>query len=167
MAEMGPANNYPYPVIAYVRARYLKPATIKPKDILPPYNIVITRKDQVLLNFLRVRVVVNGTEIYPLTIKRPVMITVMQNNPKLVITDGYHITKPVELVYHHLNTYYFKVICIIDNMQLLAGSFLLILLYLIGLYTNVLVIKLASFLPVLYFLFYYYINRRDFLQITP
>ena len=95
------------------------------------------------------------------------MITVMQNNPKLVITDGYHITKPVELVYHHLDTYYFKVICIIDNIQLLAGSFLLIVLYMIGFYTDVFVIKLASFLPVLYFLFYYYINRRDFLQITP
>ena len=144
-----------------------KPETIKPKDILPPYTIVITRKNQVLLNFLRIRAVVNGKEIYPLSNKKPVMITVMQNNPKVVITDGYHITKPVELVYHHLNTYYFKVICVIDNMQLLAGSFLLIVLYLIGIYSGLLIIKLSSFLPILYFLFYYYINRKDFLQITP
>ena len=144
-----------------------KPETIKPKDILPPYTIVITRKNQVLLNFLRIRVVVNGKEIYPLSNKRPVMITVMQNNPKVVITDGYHITKPVELVYHHLDTYYFKVICVIDNMQLLAGSFLLIVLYLVGIYSGLLIIKLSSFLPILYFLFYYYINRKDFLQITP
>jgi hypothetical protein len=149
------------------RSPNLKTSTIKPKDILPPYNIVITRKNQLLLNFLRVRVVVNGNEIYPLSVKRPVMITVMQNNPKLVVTDGYHITKPVELIYHHLDTYYFKVICAIDNMQLLAGSFLLALLYMIGLYSDILVIKAASFLPVLYFLFFYYVNRKDFLQITP
>jgi hypothetical protein len=95
------------------------------------------------------------------------MITVMQNNPKVVITDGYHITRPVELVYHHLDTYYFKVVCIIDNMQLIAGSCLLAVLYLVGLYSNMFVVKLASFLPIFYFLFYYYINRKDFLQITP
>ncbi len=120
-----------------------------------------------LLNFLNLRAVVDGTEIYPLSVKSPVVITVMHNNPRVVITDGYHITKPVELVYHHLDTYYFKVICVIDNVQLLAGACLLIVLYLIGLYSGILVIKLASFLPVLYFLFYYYINRKDFLEITP
>jgi hypothetical protein len=144
-----------------------KPETIKPKDILPPYNIVITRKNQVLLSFLRIKAVVNGKEIYPLPRNKPVMITVTQNNPKVVITDGYHITKPIELVYHHLNTYYFKVICVIDNTQLLAGSMLLIVLYMIGFFTGLFIIKLTSFIPVVYFLFYYYVNRKEFLQITP
>ena len=120
-----------------------------------------------MLNFLRVRAVVNGKEIYALSNNKPIVITVMQNNPKVVITDGYHITKPLELVYHHLNTYYFKVICVIDNMQLLAGCFLLIVLYLIGFFSGIFIIKLSSLLPVLYFLFFYYVNRKDFLQITP
>lgn len=128
---------------------------------------MITRKNQVLLNFLRVKAVVNGTEIYALTINKPEVITVMENNPKVVITDGYHITKPLELVYHHLNTYYFKVICVIDNIQLFAGCLLLVVLYLIGLYTGIFLIKLSSILPVLYFLFFYYVNRKEFLQITP
>jgi hypothetical protein len=128
---------------------------------------VITRKNQVLLNFLHVRAVVNGKDIYALSNNKPVVITVMQNNPKVVITDGFHITKPLELVYHHLNTYYFKVICIIDNMQLFAGCLLLVVLYLIGLYSGIFLIKLSSMLPVLYFLFFYYVNRKDFLQITP
>jgi hypothetical protein len=145
----------------------LKHQTIKPKDISPPYHIVITRKNQGLLNFLRIKAIVNGREIYPLRKSEPVMITVMQNNPKVVITDGYHITKPIELVYHHLNTYYFKVICVIDNMQLLAGAMLLIVLFLVGLYSGIFIIKLFSIMPVVYFLFYYYINRKDFLQITP
>lgn len=95
------------------------------------------------------------------------MIRVTQNNPKVVITDGYHVTKPMELVYHHLHTYYFKVICVIDNMQLLAGFFLMAVLFLVGLYSGIFIIKLASMLPILYFLFFYYINRKDFLQITP
>jgi hypothetical protein len=134
---------------------------------LPPYHIVITRKNQVLLSFLRIRAIVNGKEIYPLQDSTPVMLTVMENHPKVVVTDGYHFTQPVELVYHHLNTYYFKVVCVIDDLQLLAGSFLLIVLYLLGFYTDVFVLKLTSFLPIIYFLFYYYINRKDFIQITP
>ena len=120
-----------------------------------------------LLSFLKIRAVINGTEIYPLASNRPVTITVDANNPKVVITDGYHFTKPVELVYHHLNTYYFKVICVIDDVQLIAGSMLLAVLYLLGFYTGVFVIKLFSFAPLIYFLFFYYINRKDFIQITP
>jgi hypothetical protein len=129
--------------------------------------MIITRKNQVLLSFLKIRVVVNGKEIYPLPDSKPVVITVTQNNPKVVVTDGYHFTKPVELVYHHLNTYYFKVICVIDDMQLVAGSILLIVLYLLGFYTGVFILKLFSFTPVVYFLFFYYINRKEFIQITP
>jgi hypothetical protein len=110
---------------------------------------------------------VNGTDIYPLADSKPVMITVSQNNPKVVVTDGYHFTQPVELVYHHLNTYYFKVICVIGDVQLLAGSLLLALLYMVGFYSGIFVFKLISFLPILYFLFFYYINRKEFIQITP
>ena len=120
-----------------------------------------------LLSFLKIRVVVNSNEIYPLPNSQPVVITVSENNPKLVVTDGYHFTKPVELVYHHLNTYYFKVICVIDDIQLLAGSLLLIVLYLLGFFTGVFILKLTSFMPVIYFLFFYYINRKEFIQITP
>jgi hypothetical protein len=128
---------------------------------------VITRKNQALLSFLKIRAIVNGREIYPLADSRPIVITVDENNPKIVITDGYHFTKPVELVYHHLDTYYFKVVCVIGDLQLLAGSLLLAVLYLVGFFTDVFILKLTSFLPIIYFLFFYYINRKDFLQITP
>jgi hypothetical protein len=121
----------------------------------------------VLLSFLRIRAVINGKEIYPLINSKPVMITVMENNPKVVVTDGYHFTKPMELVYHHLNTYYFKVICVIDDIQLIAGFMLLVFLYLLGVYTGAFILKITSFFPIIYFLFFYYINRKDFIQITP
>ncbi|MBC7949852.1 MAG: hypothetical protein H7Y42_18350 [Chitinophagaceae bacterium] len=133
----------------------------------PPYHIVITRKNQVLLSFLKIRVVVNGKDIYPLSDSRPVKMTVMENNPKVVVTDGYHFTPPVELIYHHLNTYYFKVICVIGDVQLLAGLLLLAVLYLVGFHSDVFILKLLSFTPIIYFLFFYYINRKEFIQITP
>ena len=131
-----------------------------------PYYIVITRKNQVLLSFLKIRVVVNGKDIYPLANDKPVVITVQENHPKIVITDGFHFTKPLELVYHHLNTYYFKVVCAIGDFQLLAGFFFLALFYLLGFYSGIFIVKLLSFLPLLYILFLYYINRKEFIQIT-
>jgi hypothetical protein len=132
-----------------------------------PYYIVITRKNQVLLSFLKIRVVVNGKEIYPLLNSRPVIITVEENHPKIVVTDGFHHTKPLELVYHHLHTYYFKVICAIGDIQLLAGFFMMALFYLLGFYSGLFILKLISFFPIVYFLILYYINRKEFIQITP
>jgi hypothetical protein len=85
----------------------------------------------------------------------------------VVVSDGYHFTRPVELVYHHLHTYYFKVICVIGDVQLLAAALLVAVLYLAGFYSGIFIVKLLSFAPILYFLFFYYINRREFLQITP
>lgn len=128
---------------------------------------MVTRKNQLLLRFLRIRVIVNGHDIYPLRADEPVHIQVEANNPTLVISDGYHFTRPVELVYHHLHTYYFKVVCVIGDVQLLAAFLLVAVLYLAGFYTGFLVVQLLSFAPILYFLFFYYINRREFLQITP
>ena len=128
---------------------------------------MVTRKNQLLLRFLRIRVIVNGRDIYPLKADEPVQIQVNENNPTLVISDGYHFTPPLELVYHHLHTYYFKVVCVIGDVQLLAAFLLVTVLFLTGFYTGFFVVQLLSFAPILYFLFFYYINRREFLQITP
>ena len=76
------------------------------------------------------------------------MITVDENNPKVVVTDGFHFTKPLKLVYHHLHVYYFKIVCVIDNIQLIAGMCYLSLMYLIGFVTGIFILKLLSFFPI-------------------
>jgi hypothetical protein len=126
---------------------------------------VITRKKQILLSFLNIRVIINGNEIYPVKQGQRVVISVDSNHPKVVVTDGYHFTKPLELVYHHLHTYYFKIVCAIDDTQLLAGCCVLVLFYLMGFVTGIFVLKFLSLFPILYFLFLYYINRKEFIQI--
>ena len=108
---------------------------------------------------------VDGKEIYPLADSRPVVIRVDHNSPRLVITDGYHHTKPVELVYHHLHTYYFHVVCIIDDIQLVFGFVFILLFYLLALGTGFLFFKLICFFPLLYILYVYYINKKDFIQL--
>ena len=126
---------------------------------------MITRKSQLLINFLNIRVIVNGQDIYTLPPDKPVVISLFENKAKLVATDGYHITKPMELSYHLPHTYYLKVICAIDNNLLITGVVLLIIFSLVGLISNIAFLQVLSFVPVLYFLFLYYINRREFIKI--
>lgn len=114
---------------------------------------------------MHIRIVVNGTEIHPVSQGQKVLIPVEKNNPKVVVTDGYHFTKPVELVYHHIKVYYFKIVCAIDDTQLVAGCCVMALFYLMGFATGFFILKLLSFFPLLYFLFLYYINRKDFIQL--
>ena len=114
---------------------------------------------------LNIRVIVNNKEIYPLLTEDPVIIEVHDNHPKIVVTDGFHYTKPIDLDYKQPSYYHFKVVCSIDDLQLLGNAFVLIVFYLLGFYTGSFALKLLSFLPIFYLLFAYYIDRRSFIQI--
>lgn len=129
------------------------------------YYIIIARKNQVLLSFLNIRVIVNNKEIYPLLTTEPVIISVKEDHLSIVITDGFHFTRPLNLKYDQPGYFNFEVTCIIEDLQLLGGSLLLVICYLLGLFTGLLVFKLLSFAPILYFLFLYYINRKRFLEL--
>jgi hypothetical protein len=91
----------------------------------------------------------------------------MENNPRIVITDGYHITKPIKLVYKDLHTYCFCVACAISDRQLLIAGIVLGALYLGGFYTGYLVLKVFSFIPLIYIILFYYLNRKEFLKLIP
>jgi hypothetical protein len=120
-----------------------------------------------LLSFLKIRAVVNGRHIFPLDTTQPILISVDQNNPRIVITDGYHISAPLKLVYKEVNTYFFKVSCAISDTELLVGFIILAAFYLGGLYSGLLILKVFSFLPLVYLLLFYYLNRKDFLKLVP
>ena len=108
---------------------------------------------------------VNNNEIYPLLNDKPVIIPVKDNHPKIVVTDGFHFTKPIELIYKGPSYYHFKVVCAIDDMQFFGGFVFLAFFYIFGVFTGFIVLKLLSFLPGLIFLFLFYINKRAFIQI--
>jgi len=121
----------------------------------------------VLLSFLKIRVVVNGQLIYPLLSTKPVVIPVPQNNPRVVITDGFHHTIPLKLVYKDVTMYCFKVSCAIDDKQFYGGLLVMAVFYLAGFFTAILFFKIISFLPVIYLLAAFYLNRKEFLQLKP
>ena len=118
-----------------------------------------------LLSILNIRVIVNNKEIYPLTNEDPVVIEVYDKHPRIVVTDGFHFTKPIDLNYKQPSYYHFKVVCSIDDTQLLGSIIVLIVFYLLGFFTGNLILKLFSFLPIFYLLFAYYIDRKSFIQI--
>ena len=109
----------------------------------------------------------NGKDIYPLLNTKPVVIPVDENNPRIVVTDGYHITKPLKLVYNDLHIYCFKVTCAISDLQLYIGLGVLAALYLAGMLTNLAPLKVFSFFPLIYLLAFYYLNRKDFIKLIP
>lgn len=118
-----------------------------------------------MLGFLNVRVVVNNKEIYPLTAKEPVLIPLYSDSPRIVLTDGYHISKPLQLTYKRPGYFNFEVVCAIDDLQLWAGFLVMAVLYLLGFLTGFFFLKILSFAPLVVLLFYYYGRRRSFLQL--
>ena len=88
---------------------------------------MITRESQFLINFLNIRVIVNGKDIYTLVPKRPVLVSVDKSNATLIATDGFHYTKALELTFPFPQTYIVKVECAIDNNLLITGVVLLVI----------------------------------------
>jgi hypothetical protein len=128
---------------------------------------VVVQRNHFLLRFLRLKLVVNGTYIYALVKNKPIVVTIPTNPSRIVVTDGFHITRPLELTYSHTKTYYFQIVCGIEDGQLLAGAILAAILYMMGLTSGFLFLQLLSIVPILYFIFLYYINRKEFIQIRP
>lgn len=127
--------------------------------------MVITRKSSLLLNLFNVRVVVDGSKIYQLDKDRSVVIGCSNSRPRIVVTNGFHHSPCFEVMYNQIQVHYFNVVCALDDNLLAAGSLLLILLYIAGLTSGIILLKVISFLPILYFLYVYYINRKEFIQI--
>ena len=109
----------------------------------------------------------DGSVIYPLERGKPVTVPLGAARPRIVVTDGYHYSKPQELVLQHIYIYYFKVVCAIEDEQLVFGGILLGLFYTAGLTSDLLLLKMMSFIPLVYFLFVYYKNRSSFLLLKP
>ena len=118
-----------------------------------------------MLSFLKIQVIVNNKEIYPLLNDKPVLIEVPNNSTKIVVTDGFHFTKPLELKYTEPGFYQFRVVSPVNDLQLLGGAFVLIFFYLFGFATGLLFLKLLSFVPIGVLLMIFYFNRKSFIHI--
>ena len=110
---------------------------------------------------------VNGHAIYQLVRNKPVVIDMPTNPTKLVVTDGFHITAPLNVTYAKNYTRYFTIVCIVEDAQLIIGFVLTVVLYFMGYTSGILFLRLLCLVPIFYFLFLYYIRRKDFIRIQP
>ena len=118
-----------------------------------------------LLRFLKLRLVVNGMHIYSLQKGRPIVVTMPTNPARIVVTDGYHITGPVQITYSPQQKHYFTIACVIENDVLIGGGIFMTLLFFMGLSSGLLILQLLSMSPIIYLLFLYYVKRKKFIQI--
>jgi uncharacterized membrane protein SirB2 len=110
-------------------------------------------------------VVVNGVYIYSLVKNRPIVIDLPTNPARVVVTDGFHITCPFDVRHTNSRTYYFKIVCAIEDSQLLVGGIIVLLLYAMGATSGTVFLQLLSLAPIIYFLIVYYIRRKEFIQV--
>lgn len=118
-----------------------------------------------LLRFLKLRLVVNGMHIYSLQKGRPIVVTMPTNPARIVVTDGYHITGPVQITYSPQQKHYFTIACVVENDVLVGGGIFMTLLFFMGLSSGLLILQILSMTPILYLLFLYYVKRKEFIQI--
>ena len=67
---------------------------------------------------MKLRVVINGHYIYNLVKNKPIVIDMPTNPTRMVVTDGFHITPPIDLTYTVRPVRYFTVACIVEDAQM-------------------------------------------------
>lgn len=128
---------------------------------------MVLQKNQLLLRFLKLKVVVNDNYIYSLVKNQPVVIDMPTNPSRIVVTDGFHITNPIYMAHSPLSTKIYQAVCVIEDDQLLVGFIITILIYFMGSTSGSVLLQLLSVGPIIYFLFLYYIKRKEFIQLRP
>ena len=129
------------------------------------YYIIFRLKHQAILSFLNVRVVVNNRDIYPLPWNQPVVVALDEENPEVVLTDGFHYSRPRQLHFDGPGYFNFEVVTPLSDWRIFKGGVVLSLFYIWATLTGFLLLKIASFLPIIVLLIHYYLNRRNFLQL--
>ncbi|MCR6721561.1 MAG: hypothetical protein NVV59_15045 [Chitinophagaceae bacterium] len=131
----------------------------------PKYYIIFTLKNQAILSFLKVRVVVNNKEIYPLPWNTPVLVAVEEDHPQIVLTDGFHFSRPRRLDFGGPGYFNFEVETPLSDWRLFKGGVVLSFLYIWASLSNFLLLKIVSFIPIIVALVQYYLYRRSFLRL--
>lgn len=125
---------------------------------------MVVQKNHVLLRFLKLRLVVNGMNIYPLRQNNPVLVNTPTNQCRMVVTDGFHVT-PTFLLTHRRPLIHLHIVCAVDNDLLVGGFIFMLMFFSMGTSAGVLALQVFSLLPIMGFLFFYYIRRKDFIKI--
>jgi hypothetical protein len=103
--------------------------------------------------------------ICPLEKNQNIIIPAHSSHSKIVATDGFHYTNPIDVDHKNKRIRFVKVGCAIDDNLLITGLVLLVLFYIVGITSGIAFLTLLSIVPILYFLYLYYIKKHRFLHV--
>ena len=119
-----------------------------------------------LLRLLKIRAIVNSTDIYDLPEVTPVVIPCRSMVTHVVIGNGFHYSRLLEVSkVPHRNMFY-QVDCLIDDIRLGYLIFLSLLFFGMYLLTAMSLFIIAANIPTLYFLYVFYFLRKNLILIT-
>lgn len=104
--------------------------------------------------------------IYNLRKNNPVFIPMPSNPSRIVVTDGFHITQPMELKCRQ-QVAHFNIVCAVENDVLIGGLIFMLMFFAMGATSGVLLLQIFSLLPLAYVLFLYYGKRKEFIKLMP
>ncbi|MFN8243433.1 MAG: hypothetical protein U0X40_05205 [Ferruginibacter sp.] len=117
-----------------------------------------------LLRLLKLHVVVNDKEIYECREKEPVIIPCREDSIKLVVTNGFHSSRVLQLR-RQPGMRFFEVEGFIDNVQLLTGIAIMLFFGMIYIFTGLHFFLFFANIPLLVMLYLLYVRRRHFILI--
>ena len=103
--------------------------------------------------------------ICPLEKDQNIIIPAHSSHSKIVATDGYHYTNPIDVDHKDKRIRFIKVGCAIDDNLLITGLVIHVLFYLVGSTSGIAFLTLLSVVPILYFLYLYYIKKEQFIKV--
>ncbi|MEI7472829.1 MAG: hypothetical protein WCJ85_11255 [Chitinophagaceae bacterium] len=131
---------------------------------MPDSNLIILRHPHLLLKLLPLHVIVNQMAIYELQEKKPLQIPCDQTELTLSVTNGFQHSRTIK-IRPQQGVYFYEVESRIDNIQLIIGVVLLMLLFAIYIATGLRLFMLLANLPILILLWLFYFKRDGFILI--
>ena len=119
-----------------------------------------------MLRLLKIRAIVNRSEIYELNEATPLVIPCNDRITTVVIGNGFHFSRTLEVNKQFQGTFFYQVDCIIDDVNLVYLTCLTIILFGMFLLTHMRGFMLVANFPVIYMLYVFYFQRKGFILIT-
>ena len=127
---------------------------------------MLVRGRHLLLRLLKIRAIVGSKEIFEIPAATPIIIPCRNPVTSVIISNGFHFSRELEVTRVPYTTFFYQVDCRIDDIQLYYLAFLCFLFFGVFILTDMRIFMLLANIPILYLMFVLYIQRKNFIVIT-
>lgn len=118
-----------------------------------------------MLRVLKLYVVVNDNHLYELMEQQPLVLDEHQLPVKLVVKNGFHLSKPFHIRKYHAENILIGIGCEVDNGRLWGGIIFSLLFFIIFAATGLYIMLLLANLPLLYLVYKFFLKPAEFITI--